>query len=145
MPTAARTTATTPESIARDRAAVLRLPTLQRRLDVALSALHAACHDTPADQARARFTAVTQAYDELVAATEAGYRVAVGPTAGHARASVVRAREGVEPGRWQRETQRLRTERQRHLMRPCLVVREPVTLTAPSYQAFGPRIAGMVS
>ena len=145
MPTAARTTATTPESIARDRAALLRLPTLQRRLDGALGALQAACHDTPADQARARFTAVTQAYDELVAACEAGYRVAVGPTAGHARASVVRAREGAQARQWLREVQRLRTERQRHLLRPCLVVREPSVVTAVSYQAYGPRIAGMVS
>lgn len=145
MPTAARTTATTPDSIARDRAVLLRLPSLQRRLDGALTALQGACHDTPADQAHARFTAVTQAYDELVAATEAGYRVAVGPTAGHARASVVRAREAAEPRQWLREVQRLRTERQAHLLRPCLVVREPVTVKAMSYQALGPRIAGMVS
>ncbi|MGN6300898.1 MAG: hypothetical protein ACTHN8_07365 [Angustibacter sp.] len=145
MPTAARTAVTTPESVARDRAALLRLPSLQRRLDVAIGALQSACHDTPPDRARARFVAVTQAYDELVAAAEAGYRVAVGPTAGHARAGVVRAREGAEPRRWQREAQRLRTERQRHLMHPCLVVREPVTVTATSYQAWGPQIAGMVS
>lgn len=145
MSTVARTAVTTPESIARDRAAVLRLPVLQRRLDAALDTLQAACHDTPPEQARARFTAVAQAYDALVAATEAGYRVAVGPTAGHARSRVVRAREGAEPRQWLREVQRLRTERQRHLMRPCLVVREPVTLTASSYQAYGPRIAGMVS
>ncbi len=145
MPTAARTAATTPESIARDRAALLRRPTLQRRLDGALAALQTACHDTPADQARARFSAVTQAYDELVAAAEAGYRVAVGPTAGQARASVVRAREGGEPRQWLREVQRLRTERQRHLLRPCLVVREAVTVAASSYEAIGPRIAGMVS
>jgi hypothetical protein len=145
MPTSARTAVTTPESIARDRATVLRLPALQRRLDDALGALQAACHDTPPEQARARFSAVARAYDDLVAATEAGYRVAVGPTAGHARASVVRAREAVDSRQWLREAQRLRTERQRHLMRPCLVVREPVTLAASSYQAYGPRIAGMVS
>lgn len=145
MPTAARTTATTPDSIARDRAVLLRLPSLQRRLDGALTALQVACHDTPPDRAHARYVAVTQAYDDLVAAAEAGYRVAVGPTAGHARASVVRAREAAEPRRWSREVQRLRTARQQHLLRPCLVVREPVTVTAGSYQALGPAIAGMVS
>jgi hypothetical protein len=145
MPTAARTAATTPDSIARDRAVLLRLPALRDRLDAAEVALTHACHDTPPEEARARFNQVTRGYDALLAAAEAGYRVAVGPTAGRRHHLVVAAREQAESRHWLREVQRLRTARQRHLLRPCLVVQEPVTVTAPSDQADGPRIAGMTS
>lgn len=145
MPTAARTAATTPESIARDRAVLLRLPLLQQRLADAETALMHACHDTPPEEARARFNEVTRDYDAVLAAAEAGYRVAVGPTAGRRRHRVVVAREQAEARRWLREVQRLRTERQQHLLRPCLVVQQPVTVAARGYQAFGPRIAGMTS
>jgi hypothetical protein len=142
---AAARAATTPESLARDRAMLLRLPLLEQRLARAQAALSDACHGTPPDEAAARFSAVTHAYDAVLAAAEAGYRVAVGPTAGRTSRRVVRAREQAEPRRWTREVQRLRTARQQHLMRPCLVVREPVTVVADSYQALGPRIAGMTA
>ena len=145
MTTVARTPATTPESLARDRALVLRLPLLEDQLRRAEQALVQACHATPPPEARARFTEVTRTYDALVAAAEAGYRVAVGPTAGRPTRLVVRARQQAEPRQWLSEVQRLRTERQQHLLRPCLVVREPVTTVVHGYAATGPAIAGMTA
>jgi hypothetical protein len=145
MPTLARTAPTTPESLARDRAVLLRLSLLEQQLKEADAALDDACCATPPEEARARFSRVTRAYDALVAAAEAGYRVSVGPTAGQRRQRVLRARQQPEARRWLREVQRLRTARQEHLLRPCLVTHEPVTVVAGSYQAYGPRIAGMTS
>lgn len=129
-----------------DRELADRVLDLQHELDLATSALH---HGYLArlltSEIRSRYRAVSDAYDALIRAAEAGYRVAVGPTErlSHTRLIVARGRPAARA--WRQVLERLRTARQQHLLdaTPASGVLAPTCVRVSSLAALGPHIPWM--
>lgn len=100
-----------------DRERAAQLPELEDRLDAAKAALRKASVDRlSAGTVRARYRAVTDAYDAAVAAAEAGYRLAVGLIDGMPHTRVIAARGRPAAVTWRHLTQQLCLARQQHLL-----------------------------
>lgn len=130
----------------RDQELADRLPELQHVLEHALLALREGylARMLPSE-IRSRYGAVTSAYDSAIAAGEAGYRIATGPTEGLSRTRVIAA-QGRPAARASRQMlERLRTARQGHLLdaSPVSGVLLPTFVRVSSRAAFGPQIPGM--
>lgn len=86
---------------------------------------------------------MSRTYAALVAAAEAGYRVAVGPTTNRSGTCVVIARGRPAPRAWLLALDRLRTARQKHLLEASHAVRMPSSVRVSSLAALGPHNDGM--
>lgn len=76
-----------------DRELAARLSELEDKLAAASTALRkVAMAQTSAEVIRARYREVTEAYDAVIAAADAGYRLAVGPTDGLSHTRAIAAR-----------------------------------------------------
>jgi hypothetical protein len=132
----------------RDQELADRQPDLRRTLEHAIIALREGylARMLPSE-IRSRYGAVTAAYDSAIAAGEAGYRIATGPTEGLSRTRVIAAR-GRPAARASRQMlERLRTARQEHLLdaSPASGVLVPTFVRASSRAALGPHVPGMES
>lgn len=100
-----------------DRELAAQLPELEDELDAAVVALQqASVAQLPPETIRARYRTVTGAFDAVVAAADAGYRLAVGPVDGIPHTRVIAARGRPAAVTWRHLTQQLRLARQRHLL-----------------------------
>jgi hypothetical protein len=133
---------------ARDQELADGLPELQHELEHAKDALRERylARRLPSE-IRSQYRMVSAAYDRAIAASEAGYRIATGPTEGLPRMQVIAA-QGRPAARASRQVlERLRTARQAHLLdaSPASGVLVPAFVRVSSLAAFGPHIAGMQS
>ena len=125
-----------------------RLPELLHVLEHAIMALREGylARMLPSE-IRCRYRPVSDSYDSAIAACEAGYRIATGPTEGLSRTRVIAA-QGRPAARASRQVlERLRTARQEHLLdaSPASGVLVPTFVRVSSRAAFGPHIPGMES
>lgn len=135
---------TTPATLERDRHLADTIPSLEHRLVNARAQLGAA-YRTPvgASETQRRFQAVTRAYDGLVQAHEAAYRVAVGPTVKRALFRITKGRQSPTALAALRHLDAVRTARQQHLLHASAAVRVPNSVVVSSHAAYGPHGAGM--
>jgi hypothetical protein len=134
----------TPATLERDRNLAETIPSLEHRLVTARGRL-AVAYRTPvgAEETQRRFQAVTRAYDTLIEAYEAAYRVAVGPTVKRALFRVTQGRQSPQAKAVLTHLDAARTARQRHLLHASAAVRVPASVTVSSHAAYGPHGAGM--
>ena len=111
-------------------------------LEVATSALldGFARRDSPVEMRRLH-RAVTQAFDRAILAAEAGLRLAIGPSAGLSHTKQIAARSRPTAKAWRRDLDRLRTQRQKHLLvgaGPAFGAVTPVYSPARTMTGMGP-------
>lgn len=134
----------TPAMIERDRELAETIPQLEQRLAAARARLVEA-YRTPvgAEETQRRFEAVTRAYDALILAHEADYRVAVGPTVKRGLFGIGQRRQSPAANAALTHLEAVRTARQRHLLHASAAVRVPNSVVVSSRAAYGPHGAGM--
>jgi hypothetical protein len=134
----------TPATLERDRVLADTIPALEHRLVTARGRL-AEAYRTPmgADETRRRFETVTRAYNNLIAAYEAAYRVAVGPTVKRALFRIAKGRQSVGAKAALLRLEQARAAREQHLLHASPAVRVPNSLRTSSHAAYGPHGAGM--
>lgn len=132
----------------RDRELADRLPDMQHTLEHAIMALREGylARMLPSE-IRSLYRAVSDSYDSAIAACEAEYRIATGPTEGLSRTRVIAARQRPAARASRQVLERLRTSRQEHLLvaSPATGVLLPTSVRASSRAAYGPHIPGMES
>lgn len=135
---------TTLATLERDRHVADTIPAREHRLVNARGQL-ASAYRTPvgAEETQRRFQAVTRAYDGLVEAHEAAYRVAVGPTVKRALFRITKGRQSPTALAVLRHLDAVRTARQQHLLHAAASVRVPNSVVLSSHAAYGPHGAGM--
>jgi hypothetical protein len=134
----------TPATLERDRNLADTIPALEHRLVTARGRL-AAAYRTPMgwEETQRRFTAVTRAYDKIIEAYEAAYRVAVGPTVKRALFRITNRRQSPDAKAALVHLDAAHTARQQHLLHASDAVRTPGSVQTSSHAAYGPHGAGM--
>jgi hypothetical protein len=134
----------TPATLERDRNLADTLPALEHRLVTARGRL-AAAYRTPigAAETQRRFLAVTMAYNALIEASEAAYRVAVGPTVKRSWLRMVKGRHSPQAGAALARLEFARRAKEQHLLHASAAVRVPNSVQTSSHAAYGPHGAGM--
>jgi hypothetical protein len=134
----------TPATLERDRHLADTLPALEHRLVTARGRL-ADAYRTPvgAAETQRRFLAVTMAYNALIEASEAAYRVAVGPTVKRSWLRMVKGRHSPQAGAALARLEFARRAKEQHLLHASPSVRVPNSVQTSSHAAYGPHGAGM--
>jgi hypothetical protein len=135
----------TPATLERDRHLADTLPALEHRLVTARGRL-AAAYRTPvgAAETQRRFLAVTMAYNALIEASEAAYRVAVGPTVKRSWLRMVKGRHSPQAGAALARLEFARRAKEQHLLHASSAVRVPNSVQISSHAAYTPHnVAGM--
>jgi hypothetical protein len=134
----------TPATLEHDRELADTRPELERRLAAARERLTDA-YRTPAGAAdtQRRVLAVTIAYNALIEANEAAYRVAVGPTVKRSWLRKAKGRHSPEAGAALVRLEEARRAKEQHLLHASAAVRVPNSLQTSSHAAYGPHGAGL--
>jgi hypothetical protein len=134
----------TPATLARDRQLADTIPALEHRLVTAQGRLSIA-YRTPqlAAEIQQRFLAVTLAYNALIEASEAAYRIAVGPTVKRSLHRVVKGRQSTAAKSALVRLEAARRAKEQHLLHASAAVRVPNSVRTSSHAAYGPHGAGM--
>jgi hypothetical protein len=134
----------TPATLERDRHLADTIPALEHRLVTARGRL-ATAYRTPvgAEDTQRRFLDVTLAYNALILASEAAYRVAVGPTVKRSLWRVVKGRHSPQATAALVRLESARRAKEQHLLHASASVRVPNSVQTSSRAAYGPHGAGM--
>jgi hypothetical protein len=134
----------TPATLQRDRQLADTIPALEHRLVTAQGRLSVA-YRTPqlAAEIQKRFLAVTLAYNALIEASEAAYRIAVGPTVKRSLHRLVKGRQSPAARSALVRLESARRAKEQHLLHASAAVRVPNSVRTSSHAAYGPHGAGL--